>query len=123
MEHGHCKLVSLMEGLRKTSAAGGGNLLREAGRATPGALAIDGGVLTDSHGSVGADVVLVGTVLPALSSDALQLLLCRCVGVADLHHEALVADGNAMVALDDLLTDITRLEASMTDQSPDHRSK
>lgn len=109
-----------MKSLDRTDPAQDGHLLGEAGRTTPGALTVDGGVLTDSHGSVSADVVLVGTVLTALSSDALQLLLRRRVGVANLHQEALVADGNAVEALDDFLTDITRLEALMTDQSLDH---
>lgn len=92
-----------------------GNSLRESGRATPGALAVDGGVLADSHGSVGADVVLVGTVLAALSSDTLQLLLRGRVRVANLHHEALLSDGNAVVVLNNFLTDFTRLETGVID--------
>lgn len=122
MERGHCESVSLMKGSGNTSAAQGRSLLGEAGRTTPGTLTVDGGVLTDSHGSVGADVVLVGTVLAALSSDALQLLLRRGVGVADLHQETLLADGDAVEALDDLLTDIARLEALMTNQYSNHRN-
>lgn len=122
-ERGHYKLVNLMKALGKTSAAEEGNLLGETGRTTPSALAVDSRVLTDSHGSVGADVVLVGTVLTALGSDALQLLLRRRVGIADLHHEALFADGNAVESLDDLLADVTRLETLMTDQSSDHSDR
>lgn len=111
MGRAHYKLVNLMKVLEQTSVAQEGDLLGEAGRTTPVVLTIDGRVLADSHGAIGTDVVLVGTVLTALSSDALQLLLRRRVGVADLHHEALSANGNAVEALDNLLTDIARLEA------------
>lgn len=85
--------------------------LREAGRTAPGLRVVDGRIDANSHGAVSADVVLVGTVLTALSSDTLQLLLGRGIGVADLHQVALITNGLAMVALDDLLTHVTRLEA------------
>lgn len=87
------------------------NLLREAGRTTPSLRAVDGGVDANSHRAIGADIILVGTVLAALGGDALQLLLGRSIGVADLHQVALVTNGLAMVALDDLLTHLTGLEA------------
>lgn len=79
--------------------------------AAPGSLgAVDRGVDADGHGSIGANVVLVGTVLAALGGNTLQLLLGRRISVANLHEEALFANGLAMVALDDLLADITGLE-------------
>jgi len=85
--------------------------LGETGGATPAAGAVDGRSLTNSHGAVGADVVLVGTVLATLGGDTLELLLGRGVGVPNLHDETLFADGDTVKALDDLLTDITGLEA------------
>lgn len=68
------------------------NLLRETGGAAPAAGAVDGRSLTNSHGAVGADVVLVGTVLATLGGDTLELLLGRGVGIANLHDETLIAD-------------------------------
>lgn len=73
---------------------------------------INGRVDADSHGSVCADIVLVGSVLAALGGDALQLLLRRRVGVADLHQETLITNGLAVVAPDDLLADVTRFETA-----------
>lgn len=93
------------------------DLLGEAGRTAPAAGAVDGRSLTNSHRAVGADVVLVGTVLATLGGDTLELLLGRGIGVADLHDETLLADGDAVKALDDLLTDITGLETVMAGQS------
>lgn len=85
--------------------------------AAPGGLsAVDGRIDTDSHSAVGANVVLVGTVLTALSSDALQLLLSGSISVADLHQEALFANGLSMVALDDLLAKVTGLETAIISQ-------
>lgn len=87
----------------------------EARGAAPGGLgAVDRGVDADGHGSIGANVVLVGTVLTALGGNTLQLLLGRRISVANLHEEALFTNGLAMVALDDLLADITGLETSET---------
>lgn len=86
-------------------------LLGKAGRAAPVLRIVYGRIDANSHSAVGADVVLVGTVLTALGSDALQLLLRRSIGITNLHQVALIANGLAVVALDDLLTHITRLEA------------
>lgn len=87
--------------------------LGKARRTAPVLRVVDGRVDANSHCAVGADVVLVGTVLTALGSDALQLLLGRSIGVADLHQVALIANRLAVVALDDLLTHVTTLEAVM----------
>lgn len=90
----------------------------EARSATPaaGLRAVNGRSHADSHSSVCADVVLIGAVLPALGGDALQLLLRRRVGIANLHQEALISNGLAMVASDDLLADVTRFETVAGDQ-------
>lgn len=78
--------------------------------------AVNGRGDANSHGSVCADVVFVGTVLAALGGDTLQLLLRRRVGIANLHQEAFITNGLAMVAPDDLLTDISTLKAVATRQ-------
>lgn len=102
----------------------GRDLLGETGRTRPGGLGVvDGRVDADGHGSISADIVLVGTVLAALSSNALQLLLGRRVGIADLHLEALVTNGLAMETADDLLANLTRLEAIMARQSRAHNPR
>jgi hypothetical protein len=69
-------------------------------------------VNADVSGAIGADVVLVGTELTALSSDALQLLLGRRVGIADLQLLGLAffAETNAVVLPDDILALIASLE-------------
>jgi hypothetical protein len=72
---------------------------------------VDAGIDADSHGAIGSNVVLIGAVLTALGSDALQLLLSRSVGIANLHGEAITLNGLAVELLDDLLANVTRLKA------------
>jgi hypothetical protein len=49
--------------------------------------------------------------LSSFGRDSLQILLSRSIGIADLKKKTLLANGLAMELLDDLLADITRLEA------------
>jgi hypothetical protein len=49
--------------------------------------------------------------LSSFGRDSLEILLSRSIGVADLEKKTLLANGLAMELLDDLLADITRLEA------------
>ena len=64
-----------------------------------------------TSGTVSSNIVLVGSELTTFGCDALQVLLSRSIGVADLEKKTLLANGLAMELLDDLLADITRLEA------------
>lgn len=64
--------------------------------------------------AISTDIVLIGPELTALGGDALQILLSRSIGIANLEKETLLANGLAMELLDDLLTDITVLEAAST---------
>lgn len=62
--------------------------------------------------AVGADVVLVGSILAAFGRDTLELLLSGSIGVTNLHDVVLLADGDAMEVLNDLLADLASLEAA-----------
>lgn len=62
--------------------------------------------------SIRPNIVLVGTVLAALGSDALQLLLRWRVCVADLHDKVVLADRHSMKIFDYLFTDVACLEAA-----------
>ena len=64
-----------------------------------------------TSGTVSSNIVLVGSELSSFGRDSLEILLSRGIGVADLEKKTLLANGLAMELLDDLLADITRLEA------------
>lgn len=89
-----------------------------AGRASPvGGLrssVVDSGVDSNSHSAIGTNVVLVGAVLAALGSDALQFFLCRSICVTNLNTITFFTNSLATVAGNDLLTDVASLETTMT---------
>lgn len=68
-----------------------------------------------SWSTVCTDIVLVGTELTTLSGDALQILLGRGVGIANLEKKSFLANWLAMKLLDDLLADVATLKT-------DHKS-
>ena len=76
-------------------------------------MVVNAGMNADIRSSVSANVVLVGAELAALSRDALQLLLRRSVGVANLHQHALISNRGAVKLLDHILALITGLEAAL----------
>lgn len=63
--------------------------------------------------TVSTDVVFIGSELSTLSCDALEILLGRSIGIADLKEETFFTNGLAMELSDDLFTDITALEAGI----------
>jgi len=63
-----------------------------------------------SRTSVSTNVVFVGSKLSALRCDTLEVLLSRCIRIANLKQEALFANRLTMEFLDDLFTDLTSLE-------------
>ena len=65
---------------------------------------------TDEGRTVGTDVVFVGAEQPALGSDSFEFLLCRSIGVSDVHEKSLLSNANTVELADDLVTDVTRLE-------------
>lgn len=77
----------------------------------PGSLAVDAGMDSNIRSAVGANVVLIGAELAALSRDALQLLLRRSIGIADIHLHAFYANTSAVILLDHVLTFFASLEA------------
>jgi hypothetical protein len=86
--------------------------LRNRSRATTESrLRVGRSLKTDKGGTVGADVVLVGAELATLGGDTLQLLLSRGVGISNVHEKSILADADAVVLSDDLITDIAVLEA------------
>lgn len=88
-------------------------ILVRAGIATavPWSLVVDARLHTNISSTVSTNIVLVCAELATLSSDALELLLGRRVGIADLHQHALLANSNTMILLDDFLTLLTRVKA------------
>lgn len=79
--------------------------------AVPEGWGINRRVDADSVCSVRADIVLIRPVLAAFGRDALQFLLRRGIGIADLHGEMILSDRHAMEVLDNLLANVTSLEA------------
>lgn len=78
---------------------------------TPGGRVVDAGVNPNIRSAVCTNVVLIGAELAALSRDSFQLLLRRCVGVADLHQHALLTNRSTMVLFDDVLALLASFEA------------
>lgn len=109
-------VLGVLDGDGGKGGRGGRNdgVVRSGGVAAPLALrlAVERGVAqTDERSAVGTDVVLVGAELAALSRDALELLLSRSVGVADVHQEALLADGTTVVLQNDVVAILAVVEA------------
>ena len=65
---------------------------------------------SENTATVCANIVLVGSELSTLSGDALEILLSRNVGIANLKEKALFTNGLTMELLDDLFADVTTLE-------------
>ena len=61
--------------------------------------------------AISTDIVLIGAVLSALGSDALQLLLGWSIRIANLHDIVVFSNRQSMKVLNDLLTDVAGLEA------------
>lgn len=78
----------------------------------PGWLVVHVGLDPNQRGAVCTNVVLVGAELAAFRGDTLELLLTRSISVSNVHHHALVADGNAVELLDDRVADVSRLETA-----------
>ena len=74
-------------------------------------LSIDGRVHAHKWGTVRSDIVLVSSESASLRCDTLQLLLRRCVRVADGQRQGLLTKPGAGEPLDNLITDFAGLEA------------
>jgi hypothetical protein len=61
--------------------------------------------------TIGTHVVLIGSKLTALSSDAFEILLSRCICEADLKEETFFTNWLTMKLADNLITDLSALEA------------
>jgi hypothetical protein len=61
--------------------------------------------------TVCTDVVLVGSKLASLSSDAFEILLSRCICETDLKKETFFTNWLTMKLANDLVTDLSALEA------------
>lgn len=66
-----------------------------------------------SRATVCTDIVLVGPELSTLSRDALEILLSRSVGIANLEEKTLFTNGLTVELLDDLFADLTTLETGI----------
>ena len=73
-------------------------------------LVVNGGGHANQGGSIGANIVLVGTELASLSSDTLELLLAGSVCVTDLHVHVFIANRHVVEVGNDLIADGTRLK-------------
>lgn len=71
----------------------------------------------EATAAVCTDVILIGSELSTLSSNALEILLSRSVGIADLEQETLLANGLAVELPNDLLTDLAGLKTGRYCQS------
>jgi hypothetical protein len=60
--------------------------------------------------AISTNVILVGTELAPLGSDALEFLLGRRVRIADLHQHSLFSNRSTVVLLNDVLAFVPRLE-------------
>jgi hypothetical protein len=65
-------------------------------------------------GSVGSNVILVGSELTTFSGDTLQVFLGGSIGIANLQKQAFIANWLPMKLLDNLFADIATLKASMS---------
>ncbi len=75
----------------------------------------------DIHrGTIGANIVLIGAELSTFGGDTLEVLLCRCIRIANLEEKTFFANGLTMKFLDNLLADIARLESNETSAKVSH---
>ena len=74
-------------------------------------LSIDSRVHSHKWGTVRSDIVLVSSEGASLRCNAFQLLLGRCVRIADRQRQSLLTKPGAGETLDDLVTDFAGLEA------------
>lgn len=74
-------------------------------------LAIKSWAHANEGSAIGTNVVLVGSELATFGSDALEFLLCRGVGIANVHEKTLLANANTVELSNHLVTDISVLKA------------
>jgi hypothetical protein len=65
-----------------------------------------------SLATICTDIVLVGSELPTLRGDSLEILLGWGISITNLKKKPLFADRLAMELSDDLLADLTRLKSA-----------
>lgn len=75
-----------------------------------GWLAVKCRVQSHKGSPISTNVILIGAELSALSSNSLELLLRRCIGVANIHKEAFFANSDSIELSNDFVTNVSGFE-------------